>query len=130
MKRWDDAEDQIFENSDLNTPEAITEHLQAHRHDAVLNGFGTLTAYADEGATNVNISDHKRIVILTYSESVAAATEAALNDEGLSLHEDLVSFDNRIRHWHYRPSESLGRGDLIEHLTSCGFKPCNRDNGS
>ena len=127
---WDDSEDQIYENSDLNTPEAIIEHLQAHRHDAVLNGFVTLTAYADEGATNVNISDHKRIVVLTYSDSVADVTEAALKDEGVSHHEDLVSFDHKIHHWHYRPSESLERGDLIAYLTSSGFKPWNPDSES
>ncbi|MEZ5324887.1 MAG: hypothetical protein R3F19_07480 [Verrucomicrobiales bacterium] len=122
---WGDVEDQIYENPDLCTSEAIIEHLRAHRHDAVMNGFVTLTAYADEGATNVNISDHKRIVILTYSDSVADATEAALKDEGIPHHEDLVSFDNRIHHWHYRPSESLDRSDLIAHLTSSGFKPWN-----
>lgn len=122
---WEDSEDQIYENSDLCSSEAIMEHLKAHRHYAILNGFVTLTAYLDEGATNVNISDHKRIVILTYSDSVVNAIETVLKDEGFSHREELVSFDHRIHHWHYRPSESLERNDLITYLTSCGFKPWN-----
>lgn len=122
---WGDVSDQIYENPSLSTPDAIIEHLRAHPHDAVMNGFVTLTAYIDEGATNLNISEHKRIVILTYSDSVADSFERALLDAGFDHDQYLVSFDCKIYHWHYRPSESLDRGDLIAHLVSCGFKPWN-----
>lgn len=120
---WDDADAQFYENPGLGTSEAIIEHLRAHPYDAVHNGFITLTAYLDVGETNLNISDHKRIIILTYSDSVADAFEASLKSSGLSHDENLVSFDSRIHHWHYRPSESRERGDLVEYLTSIGFRP-------
>ena len=120
---WDNAETQIYENPALNTAEAIIEYLRAHQHDAVRNGFVTLTAYLKEGATNLNISDNKRIVILTYSDSIADAFEAALKSSGFPHDEALVSFDRRIFHWHYRTSESLGRSDLVEYLITSGFKP-------
>ena len=127
---WDDTSDQIYENPVLITPDAIIEHLRAHPHDAVMNGFVTLTAYIDEGATNLNISEHKRIVILTYSDSVADSFERALQDAGFDHDQHLVSFDRKIHHWHYRPSESLDRGDLIEHLAFIGFKPWSPKNES
>lgn len=127
---WGDTSDQIYENPVLSTPDAIIEHLRAHPHDALMNGFVTLTAYIDEGATNLNISEHKRIVILTYSDSVANLFESALRDAGFDHEEHQVSFDKEIHHWHYRPSESLDRADLIEHLASSGFKPWSPNNES
>jgi hypothetical protein len=41
-----------------------------------------------------------------------------------------LSIDRKIHDWHYRPSESLDRGDLIEHLASRGFKPWSPKNES
>jgi hypothetical protein len=120
---WGDAENQIYENPELGTAAAIIKHLRTYPHDSVQNGFVTLTAYLAEGATNVNISDHKRIVILTYSDSVAGTFEARLKSLGFSHDENLVSFDYRMHHWHYRPSESFDRADLIEFLVAKGFKP-------
>jgi hypothetical protein len=125
---WGNTSDQFYVNPSLSTPDAITEHLRAHPHDAVMNGFVTLTAYMDEGATNLNISEHKRIVILTYSDSVADSFERVLLESNFDHDQHLVSFDRKIHHWHYRPSESLDRGDLIDHLVSCGFKPWNPQN--
>lgn len=122
---WGNTSDQFYENSTLKSPDAIIEHLRAHSHDAVMNGFVTLTAYIKDGATNLNISDHKRIVILTYSDAVADLFERALQDAGFEHDQHQVSFDHRIHHRHFRPSESLDRVDLIEHLTSIGFKPWN-----
>lgn len=121
---WEEAEEQFYENSDLNTPEAIFGHLQSHPHDAVQNGSVTLTAYLEEGATNLSITDHKRILIWTYSDDVAKVFEIALKSAGFSSDDDLVSVDHRMHHWHYRPSESLSRIDLADYLTTAqGFSP-------
>lgn len=127
---WDEGTDQVYENPSLNTAAAIFEHLKAHPHDTVLNGHVTLTAYLDEGATNLNISDHKRIVILTYSDSVADAFEAEIRAAGFAHDEHLKSFDQRIHHWHYRPSKSLTRADLIRQLVTTGFQLWNPESGS
>lgn len=127
---WGNTETQFLEHPKLNSPDAIMAHLNSHPEDSVMNGFVTLTAYVEDGATNLNISEHKRIVVLTYSEKVADAFVRTLEEEGFAEDSQLVSFDSRIHHWHYRPSASRSREELIAHLSTQGFTPWNPDEGA
>jgi hypothetical protein len=119
---WEDAGDHFLVNESLDTPEAIIAHLLENEADSILNGYVTLTAYRQEGGTNLSLSDHKRIVISTYSDGVADSYASALNQAGYPEMDELVSIQRGIYHWHYRPSRSRPRAALIEHLHATGFK--------
>ena len=119
----DDGLDSLFlVNESLNTPAGIIEHLQSHMRDSVMNGFVTLTAYLQEGATNINISDHKRIVVVTYSDDIAAGYADLLDKSGYDRRVDLTSIDRGIHHWHFRHPASRDRAALESHLRDLGFK--------
>jgi hypothetical protein len=120
---WENGQTAFLENPALNQADKILKHLSENLPDSILNGFVTLTAYLGEGSTNINISDHKRIVILTYSQDVAAVLQDALEKEGYRDDPDLVSIDHRIHHWHYRGTQSLDRDSLVRHLKQQGFAP-------
>ena len=120
---WDDKPQEFLTTEALNSPDSILSHLRDHEHDSVLNGFVTLTSFLEEGATNLNISDHKRIVILTYSDEMALDYEEVLASNGVFKNDELVSFDQRVHHRHYRPTESLDRKALVCYLRNNGFSP-------
>jgi hypothetical protein len=122
---WDDESDRFLVNESLCTPDAILDHLQNNELDALMNGYVTLTAYLDDGATNVNISDHKRVVILTYSDELADHYCLALKGAGYPQMEELAAIDDRIYHWHYRHPDSRTREGLVNYLHSCGFRDWN-----
>lgn len=119
---WDDSTDHFLVNESLNSPELILSYLRSNKLDSLMNGHVTLTAYCEEGATNLNISDHKRIIIYTYSDKVAEEYVTVLGDAGYPEMDELVSIDCRMHHWHYRPSKSRSRNDLVKYLHSTGFK--------
>ena len=119
----DDGSNNLFLiNEELNTPARIIEHLRLHERDAIMNGFVTLTAYLQQGSTNVKVSDHKRIVIATYSDEIAAGYVKLLDRAGYDRDDDLTSIDQGIHHWHYRHPASRDRAALVEHLRQLGFK--------
>lgn len=119
---WQDEEQGMYVNDSLDTPEKITQHLREHWFDSVMNGFVTLTSFVKEGATNININDHKQIVVLTYSEEVSAMMEEFFEAEGVGRNDNMVSVVWGIHHWHYRPSQSLSRNSLSEYLLETGFR--------
>jgi len=119
----DDGSDSLFlVNEALNTPSRIIEHLHGHQRDSIMNGFVTLTAYLQEGSTNVKISDHKRIVVATYSDEIAADYADLLDRAGYDRFDELTSFDRGIHHWHYRHPASRDRAELERYLRELGFK--------
>ena len=118
---WDHGSDRFLINEALDTPEAILDHLEAHQHDSIFNGHVTLTAYLEEGATNFNLTDHKRLIIHTYSDEVAARYAARLHDLGYPRMEDLVSIERGIHHWHFRHPASRTKQGLADHLKEIGF---------
>ncbi|MDB6028454.1 MAG: hypothetical protein JWM68_4677 [Verrucomicrobiales bacterium] len=122
---WTNSEDHFLVNEALDSPDKILSHLHEHPLDSVMNGYVTLTAYHEEGATNLNISDHKQIVITTYSDDIAEDYATVLADLGYVQADELVTIDDRIHHWHYRHPDSLGQPDLVDHLHSIGFRDWN-----
>jgi len=118
-----DGSDTLFlVNEGVNTPARIIDHLQSHALDSIQNGFVTLTAYFQEGSTNITLSDHKRIVVTTYSDEIAADYTDLLDSAGYDRFDDLTSIDRGIHHWHYRHSASRDRLGLERHLRELGFK--------
>lgn len=123
---WEDGADHFLVNEALSTPAAILEHLSANPLDSLLNGHVTLTAYLEEGATNLNISEHKQIVIHTVSEEIADFYQNLLEAAGYPGKDDLVSVTHHIYHWHYRHPDARDREDLVKHLHAMGFTDWER----
>lgn len=120
-EHWDDRADHFLVNEALNTPELISDHVRDHERDSLLNGFVTLTAYRQEGATNLNLSDHKRLIIHTFSDAVAREYINVLAAAEIRERKPLVSIEHGIHHWHYRHPRSRSRDELIAFLRATGF---------
>ena len=118
--------DRFLVNEELNTPEKIIAHLESRPLDSVQNGFVTLTAYLEEGETNLSISDHKRILVSSKSPAIVDAYQKALEEAGLGLHPNLASIDAGVHHWHYRLPGSLPKEELAQSLLSSGFRVWDR----
>lgn len=119
---WDESESDVFYvNEALNSPDKVCAHISENLHDSIENGYVTLTSYVEEGATNINISDHKKVVITTYSGRVVDILLSCLNDLGYSHLDEFVTIDSLIHHWHYKPSNGKDRAQLIQHLSDSGF---------
>jgi hypothetical protein len=127
--QWDDtplgseAPDEIFINEGLTSKDEILAHVEFAEDDSLRNGFVTLTSYAEEGATNLDLSDHKKVVISTTSPAQRDRALEVLAELELRRLEPFVTVDDRIAHWHYRPVDSKDRAALIEHLLATGFSP-------
>lgn len=119
---WEGGETDLFlVNEDFNTSTIILNHLGETSYDSVLNGFVTLTAYLEKGASNISISEHKQIVITTRSASVAEKLSMLVETSGYPKAEQIVSIEYGIHHWHYRMSKSKTKKQLIKSLKESGF---------
>lgn len=120
---WEDeATDLFLVNEALSTADSILNHLIENSLDAIKNGYVTLTAYVEEGATNLKITDHKRIAISSYSAALVDQYTARLKHLGYAENPSLVSIDDKMHHWHYRVRGSKSKTELIESLKAQGFK--------
>jgi hypothetical protein len=79
------------------------------------------TVYCEEGATNLLISDHKEICLITRSQQIQKCISDKLKELTISESSDLKSLSKGFHHWHYRPAGSLNRSDFIDHLNNNGF---------
>ena len=123
---WEDAgKEEMYVNEQLTSLESITQFIQTNLLNTVQNGHVTLTSYATEGATNVNISDHKTIDVLTYDRQVADKLCEVLSSYGLNEKDNLISIKRGFHHWHYRHPEAFNRHDLIDMLYMQGFSYWN-----
>ncbi|MCB2154910.1 hypothetical protein KQI84_08475 [bacterium] len=119
---WENQEeDKFLVNEELNAPERILAHIDENKADSILNGFVTLTAYLKDGATNLTLSDHKRIMVTTYSPEVAEQCLTFLKGAGYPHVESPARIDRGIYHWHYRLSASRSKRELEEMLKESGF---------
>ncbi|MEN8127608.1 MAG: hypothetical protein ABFR90_07355 [Planctomycetota bacterium] len=112
----DDKDNLFLINEQFNTPHRIINHLQENYLDSIQNGLVTLTSYFEEGATNLNICDHKRIIAITYSKALANNYSNFLK----SLHGKTATAHSRLAvpEW-IRSSIILpGRKNTIERLRS------------
>ncbi|KAB8040829.1 hypothetical protein GCL60_02565 [Silvanigrella paludirubra] len=111
----------LFVNEELNNAQKIIAHLNEDFNNGIKNGFCSITSFIKEGETNINISDHKKIVIMTYSLKILDIATKVLIDKGIMNLESLKSIDEGFYHWHFRSPNSLDRADLINKLKSLGF---------
>jgi hypothetical protein len=120
---WDEeSEDAFLVSEEMNTAAAILEHLGSNYESSVENGYVTLTAFFEEGATNLKITDHKYISIITTSEFISKKYERELRIIGFKKKRKLVTIEHGIHHYHYRPARSRNRDELIAYIRRIGFK--------
>jgi hypothetical protein len=119
---WEgNGNEEMFVNENLSTGQSIRHHLEGDVDNSIRNGHCTITAYLEDGATNINISDHKKIVVITYSESKLAIATRFLNAHRIPLLDPFVTVDYKIHHWHFRSPQSCSRAELIRRLETQGF---------
>lgn len=118
---WDEGPEELYTNESLSSAAAIQEHLDDNQVDSLRNGLVTLTAYLEDGATNISITDHRKIVAIGQSAEVIEAATLVARRLGYRELEPFITVDRRMFHWHYRPSNSRSRTELIDHLVARGF---------
>lgn len=119
---WTDAPaDQLYVNEDITSADDVAAFLTANLANTLRNGYVTITGYAVEGATNINITDHKKLVVLTRSEAIANRAAECLEQQGYPRLDPFVTIDDRIHHWHYRDPHSMDSPEFILQLQSNGF---------
>lgn len=119
---WEDAgKEEFYTNDTFNDRKRIAEYLENNRIDTLENGHVILTTYVREGQTNININDHKLIVVMTFDEGISNSACKVLEETGLERHEQLINVSDRFYHWHYRHPEGADRKGLIEKLLGQGF---------
>jgi hypothetical protein len=120
---WEEADsEEIYKNTDLNSRQRITEFIDRNRKDILLNGHVTITANSSVGKTNLNISDHKMIEVLTYDLEIAGKMAELLKARGVYQQYELLGVDQDFDHWHYRHPQPRDRQGLVELLKSAGFE--------
>jgi hypothetical protein len=117
--------EEIYVNEELISSGRIKEFIERNRRDILKNGHVTITTYSRTGETNLNISDHKMIVVLTYDNEIATQICGLLEQQGVPSQYQLVAPDEEFHHWHYRHPDSHDRKDLIASLKNQGFKHWN-----
>ena len=118
----DDDSEEIYIIKSLNSRKSIAEFIEHNRRDLLLNGHVTITTYSRTGETNLNISDHKMIVVLTYDEDIVVRMGELLEKRGVYEQYEVVGVDKEFPHMHYRHPQSRDREGLIELLKNEGFE--------
>jgi hypothetical protein len=119
---WEEpGEEEIYANSDLSSIASIESFLSQNLLDTVLNGYVTITAYSNLGQTNLNISDHKTIVIMGYDRAPIEEMSLALEEHGVPRQKEMAMVSCEYHHWHFRHPRSKSRADLVESLEENGF---------
>ena len=116
-----DDPDEFFINEALTSKLNILRHLTENHFDSIANGHVTVTAFAAEGATNLNVTDHKKIEILTQSAEQRDRAIEALQAAGYEESDPFVTIDRQMYHWHFPHPGGKSRSDLIEALLTDGF---------
>ena len=120
---WDNQNrEEFWTNENLNTSESITSFLTAHWNDTVANGHVALTAYSDAGQTNLTIDTHKTIKVLTKSAKIQHQMASALKSVGFEELPEFHSLEYCFYHWHYRPTRSKSRSELVTAMKEWGFE--------
>ncbi|CAN5216707.1 hypothetical protein BH20ACI2_BH20ACI2_05360 [soil metagenome] len=120
---WEEPDiEEMYVNEELLSVESIQNYVELNKPNTLQNGHITITTYSNEGQTNVNISDHKTLVVLTYSKKLIAKFHYILKKRGLRKKTPLISVAGGFHHWHYRHHESLNRQGSIEKLKKQGFR--------
>jgi hypothetical protein len=115
--------EQILVNEHIVTANRIGEFLNDWSGSVLRNGFVSITGYLEEGATNVSITDHKKIVALTYSSAVADQIVGLLPQMGYGEIDPFFTIDCEMHHWHYRDPNGSDYARLVDELMAAGFTP-------
>ena len=119
---WEDeGREEFWTNEELNSSEAVTTFLTNHSQDTIKNGHVALTAYSDVGQTNLTIDPHKTLKVLTKSAKIQRRMASALRSLGFNELSEFHSLEYGYYHWHYRPTQSKTRKNLIAALKRKGF---------
>lgn len=124
VEEWERAGvTQLYANEDLSTPEAVRTFLESEKLNILDNGKVKFTAYAEDGATNLVLNDHKEICLISHAPEIVDTMAGILQAEGLEEMEaeNFKSLGSGCYHWHYKPEGALSRNDLAEHLEMRGF---------
>ena len=111
----------MYTHEKLASPAAIERFLKEHTVDILENGHVKFTVYDNEGKTNLVITDHKEIQILTYSDKIRTDVCGLLDSLGLEEDGDLPQIGSHFYHWHYKPVTAEKRAGLTELLEAEGF---------
>ena len=120
---WDNQNrEEFWTNENLNTAESITSFLTVHWNDTVANGHVALTTYSDAGQTNLTIDTHKTIKVLTKSAKIQQKMASALKSLRFEELPEFHSLEYCFYHWHYRPTRSKSRSELVTAMKEWGFE--------
>ena len=112
---------QLWVNEDLNDANKILNFLESTQVNILQNGLVGFTVYSEDGATNLNLTDHKEISVVTQNESIKELLVDQLNKLKIREFDKLSCISEGFLHWHYRPAEALNHEDFIKFLKSNGF---------
>lgn len=115
--------DEFYANEHLTSQQLIANFVADSRKDFLENGYITLTTYSDHGQTNLSISDHKLIIILTYDTNLVTRIVKKLKSWKVGKRQNLVGIHKDFHHWHYRRHDALDQKDAVEFLIRHGFQP-------
>jgi len=123
-KDWEDGQEfEFYANESLNNISNIKNFILDNINDILLNGYLSTTIYSSDGATNVSIDKHKKIHISTKSSEFIDLAANYIENMNLNFYDfdNFYSIDYGYYHYHYRPTNSKSRMDLIKHLKENGF---------
>jgi len=116
------AVDVLYANERLRSASSVAALLTAEPASFLRNGFVTFTAYSSNGATNISITDHKLIVVLTRSPQVADRVQARLERRGVRQTRQLATIEHGVHHWHFKDPRAPSRARYIQMIRNLGFK--------
>ena len=124
IRDWESANTmEFYTNQDLTNVKLIEKFIKRNFENIFLNGYVSITVYYEEGETNLNLDEHKKIHLITRSNRTFETIVAYINSCNYDFYDynNFRKIDYRYYHWHYRPTNSIKRKDLIDELKVQGF---------
>jgi len=120
---WDNTQRTgIWLSPDWNSKRTVIDYLTTRKTDLFYSGFVEIAVYCRPQKCTLRIDDHKMIAF--YSDSKKYLSEFVSNIErlGIQRHAPFLTIARGFHHYHYRPTNSLDRIELVEALESDGFR--------
>jgi hypothetical protein len=111
---------EMFANENLSSPAILKAFLENHEKELIQNGHVTLIAYLENGRTNIQLTDHKTVRILSLKEDVVLEVGDFLESMNIPKSENLFQIEYGFHHWHYVGC-GISRAGLIDSLLEEGF---------
>jgi len=120
---WETRTEQVFwSNEGCNYLESIMYLLKNKELGILKNGLLKLTVYSEEGATNVILTDHKTVSVLTKTTEIQNLMRDKLLKLGLHEFDSVKSIEYGMHHWHYIPYKASKREEFEKSLQMNGFE--------